>query len=150
MKINLFIVHCDTDFNNTHKNNIFWCRDGKRATIFERGKRFLFEEYLHTLWKTQFNSWEDGVRSVRCLWTAQQHGVLQVGVSQNVTHLEIHGVEQWTFQTSKVSIKWGERLPLHHRWLENTQPTSTLAQIRFCPLSSLSEFPHPFSISGPL
>lgn len=98
-------------FNNIHKNNIYF--DAEVGSLFplvkKGGVRCLFKADLHVHYgRHQFNSWEDGVRSVRCLWTAQQHGVLQVGVSLNMTHLEIHGVEQWTFQTSKVSKKWRE------------------------------------------
>lgn len=73
----------------------------------------------------QFISWEDGVGCFRCLWTAQQHGVLQVGVSLNVTHLEIHGVEQWTFQTSRASIKWRKILFTTVGWrIHNLHPAS--------------------------
>lgn len=131
-------------FNHIHKNNIYFDAQvwSLFIPIFERGKsKFSFEGGVltHYGW-CQFSSWGDGVGSVRCLWTAQQHGVLQVGVSLNVTHLEIHGVEQWTFQTGQASIKWGGS-PLHHRWLKNTQPAPTLTQVSFCHLSSLSELP---------
>lgn len=96
--------------NHIHKNNIDF--DAKvwslSVPISERGKSKLSLEGVltHYGW-CQFSSWGDGVGSIRCFWTAQQHGVLQVGVSLNVTHLEIHGVEQWTFQTGQASIKWG-------------------------------------------
>ena len=111
-------------------------------------KCFLFDDDLHVFsGRHPFNSWEGGVRSVRCSWTAQQHGVLQVGVFQNVTHLEIHGVEQWTLQTSQASIN-GEA-PLRHRGVENTQTMSTLAGISFCPRLLCQNFLPPFSISGP-
>ena len=124
---------------------------GDLFPFVERGRvRFLFKEDMHVHYgRHQFNSWEDGFRSVRCLWTAQQHGVLQVGVSLNVTHLEIHGVEQWTFQTSKSPKSEGSSssppLVAEHR------TTPTLAQFSFCPLPYIYQnLLHPFPISGPI